>query len=460
MPHSLLTPVREDERSAELSIISAIFEELVVDDEEPFSAFISLPVAPSTPLAVSFHSASAYSGAGLAIEAIQHLSNLPPLGLHITLPKGYPSKLPPVFKLSTTPQWLPTHTLKQMEAVGRQLWENLGHEQVVYAYIDYLQQEVENSFGVLDKTVALQIPEEHKVVLLDFDMHAKRAAFEKETFNCSICLDPKKGSACYRMLRCGHVFCKPCLQSFYTTAIMEGNIRSVRCLSPGCAKEQDDTEAGKSKKMADITPDELRQIPLESEMIQRYLTLKRKAELESDKNTVYCPRKWCPGGALPKEHRAPAIGDGTAMRQDLMRICEDCSFAFCSRCLRGWHGEYMVCTAETATLEISEDEKASLEYIKLHTKPCPSCDTPAQKSHGCCHMICRTCGAHYCYLCSAWLEPSNPYRHFNIENQGCYQRLWELEGGDGDDGDDGGDIDDVDDMDLMDALDATNEARA
>lgn len=38
-----------------------------------------------------------------------------------------------------------------------------------------------------------------------------------------------------------------------------------------------------------------------------------------------------------------------------------------------------------------------------------------------------------CYLCSAWLLPENPYMHYNVATQGCYMRLWELEGGDGDD---------------------------
>lgn len=31
---------------------------------------------------------------------------------------------------------------------------------------------------------------------------------------------------------------------------------------------------------------------------------------------------------------------------------------------------------------------------------------------------------------SAWLDPQNPYKHFNDKKIGCYQRLWELEEGD------------------------------
>lgn len=50
-------------------------------------------------------------------------------------------------------------------------------------------------------------------------------------------------------------------------------------------------------------------------------------------------------------------------------------------------------------------------------------------------MRCFRCQTHFCYLCSAWLDPANPYQHFNAQPNGqvngCFMRLWELEGGDG-----------------------------
>jgi E3 ubiquitin-protein ligase RNF14 len=201
-----------------------------------------------------------------------------------------------------------------------------------------------------------------------------------------------------------------------------------------------------------ISPSELLQIPIEHDIVKRYVTLKHKAELESDKNTIYCPRKWCQGAARSKKHRKPADPlnaesseeeseqenksepkTGYKAWGDLLAICEDCSFAFCSRCFQGWHGEFTICSPRTATGELTEEDKASLEYLKLHTTPCPTCAAPAQKTHGCNHMICFRCNTHFCYLCSAWLEPTNPYQHYNDTKTGCYMRLWELEGGDGDD---------------------------
>jgi E3 ubiquitin-protein ligase RNF14 len=253
------------------------------------------------------------------------------------------------------------------------------------------------------------------------------------------------------MIDCGHVFCVQCLQDFYNNAINEGDLVSVRCLAPDCAKRRAEAQSAKNRKpRTQLNPSELLQIPLEHEIVTRYVKLRHKAELESDKNTIYCPRKWCQGAARSKKHKKPegfeiVVSDDESDTEDngnnqkfkagndLLAVCEDCSFAFCSRCYQGWHGEFTLCVPKQANGELTEEDKASLEYLKLHTTPCPTCAAPAQKTHGCNHMICFKCNTHFCYLCSAWLEPSNPYKHYNLETTGCYMRLWELEAGDGDD---------------------------
>ena len=271
---------------------------------------------------------------------------------------------------------------------------------------------------------------------------------------------------------CGHIFCVQCLCDFYGDAIKSGELLTVRCLAPNCAKER------ASKSIADaagrparkprtfISPSELLQIGLSEELVKRYVTLKYKTELESDKNTIYCPRQWCNGAARSKKHKKPQglelvdvsdddedddteVEEGSSKKKekaaakarfnpaDLLCVCDDCGFAFCSRCLQSWHGEFVRCTGKKTKQELTEEEKASMAYLELHTSPCPTCSAPAQKTHGCNHMVCSRCDTHFCYLCSAWLDPSNPYKHYNMQATGkvtsCYMRLWELEGGDGND---------------------------
>jgi len=100
--------------------------------------------------------------------------------------------------------------------------------------------------------------------------------------------------------------------------------------------------------------------------------------------------------------------------------------------------------------DLTEDDQASLNFILKNTSPCPECSVPCQKSYGCNHMTCFQCKVllrrlstldfdntnpaqtHFCYLCGAWLNSSNPYAHFNDKkNKGCYQRLMDMAEGDG-----------------------------
>ncbi|OTA61275.1 RWD-domain-containing protein [Hypoxylon sp. EC38] len=460
----------EDIRQEELSTIAAIYPELQVDDADPHTVTLELPVSLAKPLTVLFPAAT--EGAppvdpaqvqipvAAAVES-QALLNLPSLQVRITLPEGYPLEKPPTVNISTSPPWLSERILHKLENDAKVLWEEMGRDQVIFTYIDSLQQSAENVFGLVDNEGRLEVAPQHRIAILDYDIKAKQIAFEKETFACGICLEPKKGVVCHRMIDCQHVFCVQCLQDFYNNAITEGDIASVQCLEPNCAKKREDAVQGSAKKKKAktfISPSELLQIPLEREMVMRYVRLKHKVEIESDKNTVYCPRPWCQGAARSKKHKKPEglefvessdedsdaesgspykPGQKFEPSKELLAICEDCGFAFCSRCELTWHGEFQSCFKKKRDHEITAEEKASLEYMKLHTSECPTCGAPCQKTHGCNHMRCFKCATHFCYLCGAWLDPLNPYQHFNIQPSGkvngCYQRLWELEQGDGDD---------------------------
>jgi E3 ubiquitin-protein ligase RNF14 len=478
----------DEPRDVELSSLSAIFPEIQrVNDDDPYSIVLDVPVNPSKTVVVFFPTSTDGSAIpldphnGLAPETANgaptngeanvdshELAHLPPIRLQITLGPGYPASEPPHISISTSPPWLPADVLKKLEDDGPLLWEAMGRDIVTFSYIDSVQQSAEDAFGLIDEEGGLVVDPQHKIAILDHDIKAKQAAFEKETFDCGVCLDPKKGSVCHRMLDCGHVFCITCLRDFYNNAIQEGDLPSVRCLAPNCAKEREKAALGlsatarKRKKVKTfISPSELLQIPLDQDVVKRYVTLKYKTELESDKNTIYCPRSWCNGAARSKRHRKPSglelaeasdesgsedeeeNGTGEMKSkpykpmQELLAVCEDCGFAFCSRCNMSWHGEFVSCTPQRDTQELTVEEKASAEYVKLHTTPCPTCAAPAQKTHGCNHMICYRCQSHFCYLCSAWLDPGNPYQHYNTMPDGkqtsCYMRLWELEDGDGDD---------------------------
>ena len=204
----------EDERATELSTIAAIFPELIIDSTDPYSASIEVPISPEKPLSVRFTPPSSLPPAALptppssndapsdrrAAEIapntaapkateVSLISHLPPLLLRVTLPAGYPTERAPLLGLESESSWLFQQKLDELKDACRTLWEDMGRDQVVFAYIDYLQQAAEDGFGLeRDGGKALELSQDLEIVLLDFDLKAKRAKFEQETFECGVCL--------------------------------------------------------------------------------------------------------------------------------------------------------------------------------------------------------------------------------------------------------------------------------
>lgn len=470
-----MTDSEEDERSVELSSIVAIFPEIHIDPVSPFKASLDLPVTLPSPTRFCFeqpldHGMPAALTPPTSVDGtkaelgpvaardVHILLHLPPLSLEIHLPEGYPAEKCPVVRLNTHPPWLPARRLERLTIDCERLWEECGRDMVVFTYIDHLQQLAESAFGIQDTPDGeLCLSQDLKIALLEFNNKTEREKFEKETFECGVCLEPKKGANCYRLQRCSHVFCVACLQDFYNTCISEGDVDNVKCLAPDCdTAHGTDPVAGddtpRRKKRRTLTPSELLQIPLATDTVKRYVFLRRKKQIEADKTTVYCPRQWCQGAARSKRHPKPVdpMADDEASDDDegpaaganedaapiptieeRLAICEDCNYAFCNICRKGWHGEIVRCVPPRRQEELTEEEKATEKYLSLYTTPCPECNVPCQKRMGCNHMRCFQCETHFCYLCSAWLDPSNPYLHYNQGESSCFNRLWELEGGDG-----------------------------
>ncbi|KAI9672275.1 MAG: translation termination inhibitor protein itt1 [Alyxoria varia] len=531
----------EDERNVELSSIAAIFPELQIDPENPHAATLDLEVKPSIALPVIFAPSIATSdhrtldqpddGAPLptppasrknsargppnepvaqpAPTESRSFTHLPPLHLEIELPDGYPEDCPPIFRMNSQYDWLPPHVLQRLDKAGQTLWDEYGRVQVVFSYIDHLQQEAELGFGFStdpsssssshpqpstnpsEVALAFTLPLNLKDPLTIFETNAKIATFNAGTYDCGICLEPKKGSSCHQLTRCSHVFCKSCLQDFYNAAITEGDVVSVVCPDPDCGKEElrGERERRTAKKARTLHPRELLDIGIERGHVQRYVDMKLKKRLESDRSTIYCPRQWCQAPARSKrvakydtknledippdsssdeegddgEEQIPHEGqqaphDGvnannnnnnpprTSQKRatpatppappantpppDRLTICSRCTLAFCRICLKSWHGDFLNCRPTPSDpTALSPSDIASLEFIRKHTSACPTCLAPCQKIRGCNHMRCATCETHFCYLCGAWLDRGNPYKHFGNRGGSCYMKLWEFEEG-------------------------------
>lgn len=190
-----------DPRHMELETLEAIYPEIKrLGDKHPFTFEIELPVEPASPITVTFPAASASAVPELNGESAVvaenappeadslEVSHLPSLCLRIHLPEGYPADAPPKVEISATPQWLSPETIKKLEDDGPRLWDEVGRDMVAYTYIDHVQRAADDVFGTITPEGTLQVDAEHKLAVLDYDIKAKKAAFEKETFVCGVCL--------------------------------------------------------------------------------------------------------------------------------------------------------------------------------------------------------------------------------------------------------------------------------
>ncbi len=374
------------------------------------------------------------------------------LHIDIVLPSEYPAEAPPSITLSTNPSWLPHSTLQRLTNEAKSIWEEYGGGTILFAYISSLQEQEEACYG-LD---TLTLPSGMKAELVAYNARMKKELFDKATFECEVCLEPKKGTSCYRMQRCRHVFCITCLQGYYNNCIKEGDVNNVKCMSTECGQMVN----GRRKKERLLSPKELLLMQLPRETVERYVKLKRKKKIESDPTITFCPRSWCQGAMRTTKY--PKITDFSEMVEsdsedeqenhvqpentepnsgpekraagvkgmERLAVCEDCTLAFCTICLSSWHGDLVRCEPRDET-QLTESDQASLNFILKNTTPCPYCSVPCQKSFGCNHMTCAHCKTHFCYICSAWLNPDHPYAHYNDKrNKQCYQRL--MDGAEGD----------------------------
>lgn len=191
-----------DERATELETLEAIYPEIQYHDrtKDPFTFDIELPVQPESPVTVTFPAAAAGNdvvvepqpqvppGGGVGDNDSLNVSHLPSLRLRMTLPKGYPTETPPSVSISSDPPWLAPETVARLEGDVVNLWEEMGRDMVAFAYIDHVQRAADDVFGAITPEGTLEVDGRHKLAVLDYDIKAKKAAFDKETFECGVCL--------------------------------------------------------------------------------------------------------------------------------------------------------------------------------------------------------------------------------------------------------------------------------
>ncbi len=217
---------------------------------------------------------------------------------------------------------------------------------------------------------------------------------------------------------CGHSFCKGCWKDYLELKITEGQVAELQCPSYGCSK---------------IVPAEVVASIIPKDVEAKYLKFGIDAFVQASSNMKWCPHPGCgravclPSSEVPPTTPGPVTADdggasaststGDTSQVNAPPRTVDCGMGhfFCWACNREAHDP---CDCELWTqwkeeaskhdsqssLVLSATSAAQLAssdtWITKHSKPCPNCKAPIEKSDGCNHMTCSNCQHDFCWVCT------------------------------------------------------------
>lgn len=201
-------------------------------------------------------------------------------------------------------------------------------------------------------------------------------------YRCEICYSlPGSESAMMRSCeKCAAVTCRTCFKFWLETKIFssQGSV-GLRCIS--CTEDVCDSE------VLDLCGERTH---------KKLLYFRSRAELRSDHSALWCPQDGC--WRLLRSN--VQIDSSTPKSMPELICCPDCRVEICAGCGAPEHGDEQCKIPKT---EVRKETRAKL-WTRLHTKNCPECSTPIQRTGGCKHMRCAVCSKNFCWVCKGGLQ--------------------------------------------------------
>ncbi|KAM5549023.1 putative E3 ubiquitin-protein ligase ARI2 [Rosa sericea] len=192
------------------------------------------------------------------------------------------------------------------------------------------------------------------------------------TIMCAICIEDVPSNEATKM-DCGHCFCNGCWTEHFVVKINDGQSKRIRCMAHKCNAICDEAVVRNlvSKSHPNL-----------AEKFDRFLL---ESYIEDNKRV-----KWCPS--------TPHCGNAIRVEDD--EFCEiecSCGLQFCFRCSLQAHSPCS-CLMWELWAKKCRDESETVNWITVHTKPCPKCHKPVEKNGGC-NLVSCICGQAFCWLC-------------------------------------------------------------
>ena len=297
------------------------------------------------------------------------------------------------------------HTLRRDSALAEQMQQSEEQQQAeTQALIAQFQRENENDAlsATLRREQERKEREEAQNTRLVLELQREEeqeaadarmaASLVQQTFECPICLEERPNEDVFIVERCDHEVCRFCMAHHILSEVTTRNV-PTRCAVCISMTPDDITELNEMEAKSLLT----------DEQIERYDHTSLRNAVDRTTALHTCNEPDCHGVAEL---------DGDYVRFQ----CPVCTVERCVHCNVGWHdGQTCEQYQEWQTNNEAGDELLAGLQAAGEFKACYQCGAGVQKSEGCNHMTC-TCGAHFCYLCSAELPANDPYTHFN---SGC-----------------------------------------
>ncbi|KAF5739415.1 hypothetical protein HS088_TW12G00620 [Tripterygium wilfordii] len=207
--------------------------------------------------------------------------------------------------------------------------------------------------------------------------------FASKFVDCGICFESCRRDR-IKSAACGHPYCCECWSGYIGACVDNGpGCLTMKCPEPSCSAAVGDdminalaSEEGKGK----------------------YYNYLFRSYIENSKT-----RKWCP--APNCEYAFDFVGgDGGS------EITCLCAHKFCWNCN---HNAHRPVDCETVVQWVAKSGAENVNWVLVHTKPCPKCKRNIEKNMGCMHMTCRPpCNHQFCWVCMKdWHNHGNCNRY-------------------------------------------------
>ncbi|KAK4256489.1 hypothetical protein QN277_009341 [Acacia crassicarpa] len=210
---------------------------------------------------------------------------------------------------------------------------------------------------------------------------------------CEICIENIPSHQVTRM-ECGHYFCNQCWTSHFIVQINEGKSKRILCMAHKCNAICDEN----------IVRDLVRK--KHAETVEKFDRFLLESYIEDNRRA-----KWCPS--------VPHCGNAIRVEEEVCEVECCCGLQFCFKCLSEIHSP---CSCQMFELWANKcrDESESVNWITAHTKPCPKCHKPVEKSGGC-NLVSCICRQSFCWICGEATGRDHTWTAITGHSCGRYQ---------------------------------------